>query len=257
MNCGGDLSEFTNFTETETRLNAQFREHRHVPDWEGHVYAEAEAIPDRAERARIRRTKSNYRGIGAHRDLSDLIAGAVDQPFLEEIGNLRGLERLELEWPVTATDLTPLLGLDRLRHLAIDSPRKIADFTPLLQLPALTTLLITNAKQMADLEWLRGAHRIEVLGVEGGMWSPQKIPSLEPLAGLESLRALFATTIRLGDKNLMPLAQCPKLEYIGMAAAAPRKEFERLHAARPDIVCQWFRPEPWAMIANARASSRR
>jgi hypothetical protein len=110
----------------------------------------------------------------------------VDQPFLEEIGGLPRLERLELEWPMVASDLSPLLRLDRLTFLSIDSPRSLADFSPLLRLPSLRTLIITNPKNMTDLEWLSDAHHLEVIGIEGGTWSPYKIPTLQPLAGLQT-----------------------------------------------------------------------
>ena len=235
----------------ESELNAKFRGHRDWPEW-SRKYSRTSAaeIPPDAERAGIRREKLNYRGIAGRSALKELVAGNVDQPFLEQIGELGQLERLDLEWPFLATDLTPLLKLKQLRHLSIDSPRRIADFRPLLGLPALTTLLITNAKLMTGIEWLSDAHNLEVIGIEGGMWSPQKIPSLKPLAGLRSLRAFLGTSIRLADKQLTPLAECPKLEFIGMAAAAPRGEFERLHAARPDIVCSWFGPEPWQALGR-------
>ena len=235
----------------ESELNASFRGHRDWEEWSRkYVWKNANEIPEDAERAGLRREKFNYRGISVRAGLRDLVASNVDQPFLEEIGELGDLERLDLEWPLVAIDLTPLLGLKRLRHLAIDSPRKISDFRQLLKLPALTTLMLTAAKLMTDIEWLRDAHHLEVIGVEGGMWSPQKIPSLKPLAGLRSLRAFLGTSIQLAEKELMPLAECPQLEFIGMAAAAPRSEFERLHAARPDIICTWFRPEPWQAIGR-------
>lgn len=245
------MSDFTTYADRESRLNAEFRGHRDWGEWErDHSWDSAPEIPEGAERARIVRRKLNYRGIAERRGLTDLVAGNVDQPFLEEIGELGGLERLDLEYPFVASNVAPLLKIERLRHLAIDSPRKITDFRPLLELPSLRTLLITNARHMTDIEWLRHAHHLEVIGIEGGMWSPQSIPSVRPLAGLQSLRAFFGTSIKLGDKQLMPLADCSRLEFIGMAAAAPREEFERLHAARPDIVCGWFRPEPWTMISN-------
>ncbi len=233
----------------ESELNARFREHRDWAEWSREFRRDsADQIPAGAEQAAIRRDKLNYRGLGQHASLTELVARNVDQPFLDEIGELAGLERLDLEWPFVASDLAPVFKLKRLNHLAIDSPRKISDFRPLLELPALTTLIITNAKLMNDIEWLRDAHHLQVIGIEGGMWSPQKIPSLKPVAGLPSLRAFLGTSIRLEDKDLMPLAECPNLEFIGMAAAAPRAEFERLHAARPDIVCTWFRPEPWQAL---------
>ena len=151
-------------------------------------------VPIDAKNAWIGRQKLNYRDIGQRESLRHLISGNVDQPFLDEIGNLGGLERLELDWPMVAKDLTPLLKLLNLAYLTIDSPRHIADFRPLLELPALRTLIITNPTQMADLSWLVEAHHLEVIGIEGGMWSPYKIPTLRPLAGLRALRAFLGVS---------------------------------------------------------------
>jgi hypothetical protein len=161
---------------------------------------------------------------------------------------MSGLERLELEHEVTAASLEPLANLTNLQHLRIETPRKITDFSPLLQLPSLRTLLITQAKHMADIEWLSRAHHLEVIGIEGGMWTNQKIPTLKPLAGLRSLRAFLGVSTVLTDKNLSPLAQCPQLEYISIAKVAPREEFERLRAAKPNVVCNWFSDERWALL---------
>lgn len=91
---------------------------------------------------------------------------------------------------MVAKNLTPLLRLGKLTFLSIDSPRHIAGFRPLLELPALRTRIITNPKKMTDLEWLDGAHHLEVIGIDGGMWSPYKIPTLQPLAGLRFGRSL-------------------------------------------------------------------
>ena len=237
----------------ESALNFRFRGHdsRDWAEWHGrHAYIDAGAIPIDATKALIGRQKLNYRGIGERPALRHLIAANVDQPFLEEIGDLTDLERLELEWPMVAKDLSPLLRLEHLAFLSIDSPRNVADFQPLLDLPALRTLIITNPKRMVDLEWLAEAHHLEVIGIEGGMWSPYTIPTLRPLAGLRSLRAFLGVSTKLSDKSLAPLADCPGLEYLGIACVAPQAEFDGLKAAKPDLLCDWFRPEMWAAIQS-------
>lgn len=239
---------FVSYASIESALNARFRGHcdRRWEEWrESHHYDAAAHIPDDAERVWLGRQKLNYLGIVGKKALTHLIAANVDQAFLKEIGKLSELRRLELEWPFLGTELTPLLSLKRLEHLSIDSPRKLSDFSALLELPSLRTLLITNAKKMPNLEWLRGAHHLEVIGIEGTIDSPYKIESLAPLAGLRSLRAFLAVSTRLADKRLMPLAQCPKLEFLSIAQCAPRSEFKLLHEARTDIACRWFSPQAW------------
>lgn len=153
---------------------------------------------------------------------------------------------------MVAKDLTPLLKLKNLAYLSIDSPRNIADFRALLELPMLRTLIITNPKKMVDLTWLVEAHHLEVIGIEGGMWSPYKIPTLRPLAGLRALRAFLGVSTKLADQRLVPLADCPNLEFLGIACVAPRAEFDLLNKAKPNLVCNWFRPEAWVPVGATR-----
>ena len=240
-------------------LNARFRGHadRDWEEWQAkHFYREAVAIPDDAEQVWLgREEKLSHLGISKKQAVRHLIIGNADQSCIEEVGQLQHLERLDLEYPVLADDLSPLLALSSLRFLSIDSPRKLSDFSPLLKLRSLRTLIITNAKALANLDWLNSANHLEVIGIEGGMWSPMTIPSLSPLADLKSLQAFLGTSTKLTDKNLMPLAGCPNLKFIGIARVAPRNEFERLSQARPDIYCEWFRPEMWMARSAKRNSS--
>jgi len=239
-------------SDREAALNAKFRglDARDWNEWSALATQQAGDVPLDAARACVTRIKSSHRGIGERKALRHLIAGAVDQAYLDEICTIRGLERLELAYPVTANRLDGLRALERLRHLRIDSPRNVTDFTPLLDLPSLRTLLIENAKHMGDIAWLADAHHLEVIGIEGSMWTKQKIPTLAPLTGLKGLRAFFATSTRLGDKDLSPLATCPRLELLGCAQFVPRAEFERLHRMKPDLVCSWFSPKLWDAIAR-------
>lgn len=235
------------YFKLDSELNHKFRG-MDMHDWNewSRIAAENAAdVPLDAEKACLRRVKSSHRGIGERTGIRDLIASAVDQAYLDEICTITGIERLELLWPVTARSLDGLAALKRLRHLRIDSPRNITDFSPLLALPSLKTLIIENAKHMTDIEWLSDAHHLEVIGVEGSMWTYQKIASLAPLAGLQNLRAFFATSTRLGEKNLFPLAECARLEFLSCARFVPRQEFELLQGLKPGLICSWFHADSW------------
>lgn len=149
---------------------------------------------------------------------------------------------------MVAKDFTPLVRLKKLAFVSVDSPQNIVDFRPLLGILSLRTLIITNPKKMTDLDWLSEAHHLEVIGIEGGTWSPYTIPTLKPLAELRSLKAFLGVSTKLADQNLAPLALCPNLEFLGIANVAPRDEFEQLKAAKPNLVCDWFRPEMWSSL---------
>lgn len=215
-------------------------------------YERGEDVPLNVGCARLSRDKASHRGLSRRTGLRELEAHAVNQDFLEEIGSLTHLEYLALDYPVTATDLSPLAALAELRILKINSPRNVADFTPLLALPKLERLFVENAKHMANLEWLRPlARQLRVLGVEGSMYTAQCIPTLTPLDGF-ALEALFLTNTKLGDQSLAPLRTMDSLKFLGTALNAPRVEFEALHAAQPKLKCEWFRPEMWVPFRDPR-----
>ncbi len=205
-----------------------------------HWATRAADIPAGATFAGLGREKASHRGIARHTALTTLIASAVDQDFLDEIGELAALEYLSLSWPTTAKDLTPLTRLKRLRFLKLDSPRNVRDFSSLTELPALTHLFVENAKHMTGLEWLAPFKgQLVVLGIEGSMWTMQRVPGLAPLAGF-GFEALCMTSVRLTDKDLTPLASCPNLHHLSCARFAPKPRFDELKALRPDIACRWF-----------------
>jgi hypothetical protein len=217
--------------------------YRMLPDWaqvRARWVERAADIPPGATFAGLGRDKASHRGVGAHKSLTTLFASAVDQDYLDEIGELEALEYLWLGWPTTAKDLAPLARLERLRFLKLDSPRNVTDFAPLTELPALTHLFVENAKNMPGLEWLAPLKgRLTSLGIEGSIWTMQKVPSLAPLAGF-TFEALCMASVRLADKDLTPLATCRNLRHLGCARFAPKARFEELKALRPDIACIWF-----------------
>lgn len=210
-------------------------------DWLRHHFADsADKIAMDAEFAVLGRDKNSHRGISQRPKLRTLVAGAVNQDFLDEICELTQLEHLELGWPVTASDFGGLKRLRKLKVLKIDSPRNVTDFTPVLDLPALRYLFIENAKHLTSLDWLAPLRdRLRSLGVEGSIWTMKNLPSLAPLAGF-GFEALFLTSVRLKDKNLTPLADCPNLRLLSCARFAPKANFEALKSLRPDIQCNWF-----------------
>jgi hypothetical protein len=64
------------------------------------------------------------------------------------------------------------------------------------------------------------------------------------LAGF-AVEALFLTGTTIADRSLAPLHSMPNLNFLGTARNAPRAQFQALHAAKPDLVCDWFRADMW------------
>ncbi len=185
------------------------------------------------------REKASHIGISQFSKIEKLIAQQVNQDFLNEISNLHELAYLNIE-VLTADDLSPLCKLPKLKILRLYGIRKAKDFVPLLNIDNLESLLIENAKNLYSLKIFTNAHNLKALGIEGSMWTKQKIESLEPLAGLKSLEALFMSSVQLKDKKLNYLAKIPNLKFLNCARFSSKREFDELKELMPKLQCSWF-----------------
>lgn len=209
--------------------------------WEGYdrFLTRLNDIPEDASTVLFYREKSSHKGISKLKSLKRLGARMVNQDFLDEIGELNELVELKLEI-VTATDLSPLKGLTKLRALRLVSISKISDFSLLPRLPTLQCLYIENAKKLNSLDFLARAQSLRRLGIEGGMYSPQKIPTLAPLGDVRNLEELYLTSVQLDDQNLSYLTGCENLTVLRCARFSTDGEFMKLKASMPHLDCNWF-----------------
>lgn len=214
--------------------------YRDIQDWQRwpQCTRALDAVPADASRVSFYRERHSHRGIGARRSIAQLAAKQVNQDFLDEIGQLQNLTYLEID-TLTAQDLSPLRQLTNLQTLKLADVRAAVAFGTLLELASLKRLFIESAKHLHSLEFLGDAHQLLSLGVEGGMWTRQKVASLAPLAGLRGLEALFLTSVQLEDTSLRYLAQIPRLKVLECARLAPKSEFDDLRRLMPALDCRW------------------
>ena len=173
----------------------------------------------------FRRTKASS-GRRRARSLRHLIAAAVIRTT-RMIAALDGLERLELEWPVTASDLAPLRRLTRLRFLSIDSPGGTSRTSPpCSSLPSLRSLLVENAKHLSDADWLADGDHLEVIGLEGGMWTRSGSRASGRSAGCDRLRGLLLHRCDCATRTSRPSRTVRRLELLSCARFAPPARFE-------------------------------
>ena len=215
-------------------LNEKYREWRSWPECKQRV---SDVTPG-VKSLHFYREKKSFRGINRLDTLTELLAKQVDQEFLDEICELQSLDYLEME-VVTAADLSPLLNLPRLRYLKIYGLRNAKELAPLTKIETLRKLFIENSKHLTSLGFLNPAQPLEALGIEGSMYTKQKISSLEPLSNINSLQAVFLSSVQLTDKNLDYLANMPNLNYLSCARFAPKSSFDSLRALMPNLVCRW------------------
>ncbi|MBL4828394.1 MAG: hypothetical protein JKY55_00640 [Aliivibrio sp.] len=184
------------------------------------------------------REKNSHKGISEFKNITRLLAKQVNQEFLNEISELKNLEYLELE-TVTAETLVKLSDLPNLRYLKIQGVRKASDFITLLDIKSLEKLFIESAKNLGSIDFISGAQQLVVLGLEGGMYTKQKLDSVKAISGLANLEALYLSSVQLLDKNLDYLSSNPKLSYLSSARFAPKSSFDSLKTLMPNINCNW------------------
>jgi hypothetical protein len=167
----------------------------------------------------------------------------VTQEMFEAACAMPGLEGLYIKWS-GITSLAPLAGHATLAHLHVGSAPSATGLQALGRMPALVDLEIHNVRAAADLAFLAGMENLRSLGIAGDSNSikPLKLPTLAPLAALQSLEKLSLTTLRVEDGSLAPLAGLPKLAWLDLCNAFPMEEVARLAGQRPDIACGAFEP---------------
>ncbi len=213
------------------------KQYREWQDWPECILS-AREINNDMEIVHFYREKNSHEGIGKFKSIKKLCANQVNQDFLIEIGELINLEHLEIE-VLTSTNLNPLNQLKNLRFLKLTSVRKVTDFKPITGIDSLRKLFIESAKHIESLDFLSDAHNLSVIGIEGGMYTKQKINSLKPFSDLGALEALFLTSVQLGDKNLDSLSSIPNFKYLKCARFAPKSSFISLRQHLPQLICNW------------------
>jgi len=148
-----------------------------------------------------------------------LIFNGMRVADLSPLGELTGLQALEIHWNTKVEDLSFLAKLTKLRLLALIHCSKIHDLAPIREL--------TN---------------LEILDLGGGMWSTFRPETLAPLRNLKNLRGLSLKNIRVGDESLEPVTALKQLREIELSNQFPAEEYARLSVAFPDIDCPHFKP---------------
>jgi hypothetical protein len=210
-------------------------------DWKTlppHTNTLAGITPD-VESLRFRREKNSHLGISKFTRLRRLVAFCVNQDCLEEIAELPNLQFLYVS-EMTAANLDCLGRCRTLRHLTLKGGTKVPSLSWLSSLPPLDSLLLEHFKQVTDLSAIGVLPSLKAFGIEGSMWTTQKVDSFRPIALLPQLEALFLTNCRPIAEGLEPLKQLHRLRYLEIAAFYPDADFLALRHALPSLECDWF-----------------
>ena len=153
----------------------------------------------------------------------------VPKRLFEAACELANLEALYVKWG-NADDLSPLSALQNLRHVHLGSLTKVTDITPLAAMQQLRSLEIENFKRVEIFDDLAGLSGLELLHLDGSIWTEQKIASLDPIGHMSGLRSFSMINARLRSKSFDPLLNLHQLEGFHASWWFHDAEFQKLRA---------------------------
>jgi hypothetical protein len=190
-------------------------------------------------RLRFCREKNSHRGLREFERLKELIIFCPNQEAIAEIEHLQSLEFLYID-VTRAKDLSPLANCRSLRHLTIKGATQAGGLEWIRDLPPLDSLLIENFKKITDISPIASITGARAIGIEGSMWTRQKVDSFSPLSAIEGLEALFITNCKPAKDGLSPLHNLHNLRFLEAPGFYSEDEFLALENALPQLECYWF-----------------
>jgi len=165
--------------------------------------------------------------------------------LLAPLCRMTWLEELSIKWS-GLKDIGPIQNLVNLKALDIGSSPSISNPETIGKLAQLKRLRIENVRAVYDLGWIGDMPQLDQLGVEGSMWSVQKVEAITPLKRLAALNRLSMVGAKIKDRrSLMDIAEMPSLQVFDTTWNWPKGALRRLVDARPDLWVNGQRGPEW------------
>ena len=153
----------------------------------------------------------------------------VTQKMFDAACNMPNLEGLYIKWS-GIKNIDAFHIPKKLRHLWLGSSSQVESIDVLGELDSLITLELQQLNKISDFSALSKLTRLEGLGIDGSIWTAQKIDTLKPLANLRDLKYLTLINTRIKDKSFDPLLNLTELIRFDSSWNYPESEFEKLKA---------------------------
>lgn len=151
----------------------------------------------------------------------------VNQKMFDAACRIPDLEGLFIKWSGIKS-LEALRIPKKLRHLWLGSSSGVESIDVLGELDSLITIELQQLNKISDFSVLSKLTGLEGLGIDGSIWTPQKIDTLEPLGNFRSLKYLTLINTRLKDKSFDPILNLTELVRFESSWNYPEAEFEKL-----------------------------
>ncbi len=122
------------------------------------------------------------------------------------------------------------MKLKQLEHLHIGSSGQVEDIKVFRDINWLTTLNLDQLNKVSDFSDIGNMTNLQGLGIDGSIWTTQKIESLKPIENLTNLKYLSLTNTRILDKSFDPILKLKELVRFNSSWNYPESEFDKLKA---------------------------
>jgi len=151
----------------------------------------------------------------------------VNQKMFAAACKVPNLEGLFVKWS-GIKNIESLRIAKNLQHLHLGSSSQVESIEVLGELESLLTLDLQQLNKISDFSIISKLASLEGLGIDGSIWTAQKIDTLKPLAKLRNLKYLTLINTRLKDKSFDPLLNLTELVRFESSWNYPESEFEKL-----------------------------
>ncbi len=151
----------------------------------------------------------------------------VNQKIFDAVCQMENLEGIWIKWS-GIKNIDNLIQLKKLKHLHLGSSSQVESIEVLGKLTNLETLETEQLNKISDFSILANLTQLEGLGIDGSIWTAQKIDTLEPLRNLKKLKYLTTTNSRIKDKSFDPVLELTNLIRFDCSWNYPESEFEKL-----------------------------
>lgn len=153
----------------------------------------------------------------------------VNQDVFDAVCKMSNLRGLYIKWS-SIKSIDNLRLLKQLRHLHLGSSSQVESIDVIGELGTLVTLELQQLNRVSDFSIVSGLKSLEGLGIDGSIWTAQKIDTLKPLEESHNLRYVTLTNTKVHDKSLDPILRLDKLVRFDSSWNFPEAEFEKLNS---------------------------
>ncbi len=151
----------------------------------------------------------------------------VNQDMFEAACKMENLEGLFIKWS-GIKDIDSLVNLKNLKHLHIGSSGQIENIKVFRNINWLSTLNLEQLNKVSDFTDISEMINLKGLGIDGSVWTTQKIDTLKPIGHLTALKYLTLTNTQIKDKSFDPILNLKELIRFNSSWNYPETEFQKL-----------------------------